>query len=136
LDTTWTEAIVTEDECAIRELVDSWMSASKAGDAQTLLSLMTDDVVFMVPGQEPFGKAEFAAMSSEQQDMRIEGTSNILELQVLGDWAFMRNYLEVSVTPPGAREPVRRAGHTLTVLRKDATGRWQLARDANLVSAR
>jgi uncharacterized protein (TIGR02246 family) len=130
------EAMMTEDERAIRELVDTWMSATQTGDTQTVLALMADDVVFMVPGQAPFGKAEFAAMSTKQQDMRIEGTSKILELQVLGDWAFMRNYIEVSVTPPGATQSVCRAGNTLTVLRKDATGRWLLARDANLVTTR
>jgi uncharacterized protein (TIGR02246 family) len=128
--------MMTEDERAIRELVDTWLSASQTGDTQTVLALMADDVVFMAPGQAPFGKAEFAAMSTKQQDMRIEGTSKILELQVLGDWAFMRNYIEVSVTPPGATQSVCRAGYTLTVLRKDATGRWLLARDANLVTTR
>jgi len=40
---------MTNDERAIRELVQTWMTASKAGDIQTVLSLMTDDVVFMTP---------------------------------------------------------------------------------------
>jgi uncharacterized protein (TIGR02246 family) len=31
------------DERAIRELVQTWMTATKAGDIQTVLSLMTDD---------------------------------------------------------------------------------------------
>ena len=33
------------------------------------------------------------------------------------------------MTPPGG-EPPRRAGYTLTILRKEADGRWRLARDA------
>jgi ketosteroid isomerase-like protein len=37
------------------------------------------------------------------------------------------------MTPPGG-PPVRRAGYTLTILRKEADGRWVLVRDANLVS--
>ena len=40
---------MTNDERAIRELVQTWMTATKAGDIQTVLSLMTDDVVFMTP---------------------------------------------------------------------------------------
>ena len=32
------------------------MSATRAGDIATVLSLMTDDVVFLVAGQQPFGK--------------------------------------------------------------------------------
>jgi uncharacterized protein (TIGR02246 family) len=122
-----------EDERAIRALIDTWMSASKAGDTDTVLSLMTDDVVFMVPGREPFGKQEFASMSRTMQGARIEGISEIRELQVLGDWAYLRNSLQVAVTPPGGNT-VRNAGYTLTLLRKEADGRWRLARDANLLT--
>lgn len=127
---------MTDDERAIRELVDTWISASKAGDTQTVLSLMADDVVFSVPGQEPFGKDAFAAASAAQTGMRIEGKADIVELQVLGDWAFIRNYIELTITPPGAAQPVQRAGYTLTLLRKNADGRWLLARDANLVTTK
>lgn len=42
-------------------MIDTWMKASTAGDITTVLSLMTEDVIFMVPGQEPFGKKAFAA---------------------------------------------------------------------------
>ncbi|CAD6533481.1 hypothetical protein LMG27952_02758 [Paraburkholderia hiiakae] len=125
---------MTDDERAIRELVQTWMQASRAGDTAKVLSLMADDVVFTVPGQEPFGKAEFSAASQAQQDMRIEGTAEIVELHVLGDWAFLRNRIDISITPPGATQPMRRAGYTLTLVRKDASGRWLLARDANLVA--
>ncbi|GLU31071.1 SgcJ/EcaC family oxidoreductase [Trinickia caryophylli] len=124
---------MTEDEHAIRALVDTWMSASKAGDTQTLLGLMTDDMVFMTPDREPFGKQAFAAASQAQQGMRIEGTAEILELRVVGDWAFMRNRIDIRVWPPGTAEPIRHAGYTLTLAHKNAAGQWQLARDANLV---
>ncbi|MBB3811590.1 SgcJ/EcaC family oxidoreductase [Pseudochelatococcus contaminans] len=52
---------MTDDEKAIRQVVETWMTASKSGDLATVLTLMTDDVVFMVSGQEPFGKEAFAA---------------------------------------------------------------------------
>jgi ketosteroid isomerase-like protein len=32
------------------------MTASQAGDIPTVLSLMADDALFMVPGRKPFGK--------------------------------------------------------------------------------
>jgi uncharacterized protein (TIGR02246 family) len=128
--------MMSDDERAIRELVQTWMDASRAGDTEKVLSLMTDDVVFTVPGQEPFGKAAFAAASKAQQGMRVEGTTEIVELQVLGDWAFLRNRIDISITPPGATQAMRRSGYTLTLVRKDASGRWLLARDANLVAAK
>ena len=52
---------------------------------------------------------------------------------MLGDWAYLRNFIEITITPAGGT-PVRRSGFTLTILRKEPDGRWLLARDANLVT--
>ena len=123
-----------KDEQEIRELVETWMAATKAGDVDTVLGLMTDDVVFMVPGHEPFGKAAFRAASESMQGMRMESKSEIRELQVIGGWAYARNFIEVTMTPPGGDQPIRRSGYTLTLFRKEADGRWLLARDANLLT--
>jgi uncharacterized protein (TIGR02246 family) len=125
---------MSDDERAIRTLIDTWMSASRNGDTATVLTLMADDVVFMVPGQKPFGKEAFAAASEGMKNVVIDGTSDIRELQILGDWAFLRNYLDLTITPPGGAAPVRRSGYTLTILRKELDGRWVLARDANLLT--
>ena len=78
---------MTDDERAIRQVVDTWMNATRTGDLQTVLSLMTDDVIFMVAGREPFGKKEFAAGADSLEDTRIDGASDIVEIQVAGDWA-------------------------------------------------
>ena len=124
---------MSPDERAIRDLVDNWMKASRAGDTVTVLSLMSDDVIFMVPGREPFGKEAYAASSQSMEGFRLEGSADIRELKVLGDWAYLRNFIEITVTPPGGA-PVRRSGYTLTILRKGTDGKWVLARDANLMS--
>jgi ketosteroid isomerase-like protein len=63
---------------------------------------------------------------------KIDGVSEIEEVRVAGDWAFIRTRLSVTMTPPQGA-PVERAGHTLTVFRREA-GRWRLARDANLLA--
>jgi len=125
---------MSDDETAIRDLVATWMQASRQGDTDTVLGLMTDDVVFMVPGHEPFGKAAFLAASESMKGMRMESKSEIRELQVIGGWAYARNFIEVTMTPPGGDQPIRRSGYTLTLFRKEADGRWLLARDANLLT--
>src|SRR5262249_15808783 len=79
---------------------------------QTVLSLMTDDVMFMVLGREPFGKEAFAAMS---QGVRVEGASDIRELKVLGDWAYLRR--------PAARQCGARAGRLRYSARRGDNGR-------------
>jgi ketosteroid isomerase-like protein len=43
----------------------------------------------------------------------------------------MWTWLSVIATPPQGR-PVTRAGHTLSILRKE-NGKWRLARDANML---
>jgi uncharacterized protein (TIGR02246 family) len=91
------------DERAIRDLVATWMEASRAGDTAKVLSLMADDVIFQVPGREPFGKEAFAAMSEGMKGVRMEGSSDIRELRVLGDWAYLRNHITITVTPPGGQ---------------------------------
>jgi uncharacterized protein (TIGR02246 family) len=122
------------DEQAIRQLVSDWLGASKAGDVDKVLSLMTDDVVFLVHGERPMHKSEFAAAARSQAGPSapsVDGSADIQELKVLGDWAYMWTKLRVVVTPKGTA-PIARAGYTLTILRKE-NGQWRLARDANML---
>ena len=124
------------DEQEIRELIATWMAATRSGDTETVLKLMTDDVVFLVPGRPVMRKADFAAAAAAQSDPpapKIDGTSEIQEIKVLGEWAFMWTKLTVVATPPGNAQPAKRAGHTLSVLKKE-NGKWLLARDANLLA--
>ena len=121
------------DEQAIRELIATWMRASIAGDTDTVLSLMTDDVVFTVAGHEPFGNAAFAAAADRMRGTRLEGTAEVRELEVRGDLAYSRTYLQVTMTPSSGRA-VRRRGYAMTIFRKGADGLWRLARDANLMT--
>jgi ketosteroid isomerase-like protein len=83
------------------------------------------------------GKAAYAEQAKPQQGppekrMKIDGTSEIQEVQVAGNLAYLWSKLRVDVTPPGG-EKICRAGHTLTVFRKSG-GKWLLARDANLLT--
>jgi|SRR6185436_7227732 len=125
---------MSDDVRAIRNLIDRWMKASKAGDTAAVLNMMTDDVVFMTSGREPFGKEEFASISVGMKDMKFDGTAEVEELAITGDWAWARTHLSVSVTMPDGKE-MRRSGYTLTILTKDMDGRWLIARDANLLRA-
>lgn len=127
---------MNNDEQEIRELVAKWMDATKAGDVETVLSLMADDVVFLTPGQPPMTKAKFAEAAKAQASgkaPKFEGKSEVQEIKVLGDWAFMWTRLKVVATPPDGAPPVTRAGHTLSILQKQ-NGRWVMARDANMLA--
>lgn len=95
---------------------------------------MTDDVVFLVAGQSPMGKAAFASAAESPPDERptFEAESDIKEIYVEGNIGYLWSHLTVTVTPPGGGDSITRSGHTLTIFRK-IEGRWLLARDANLL---
>jgi len=124
------------DESEIRQLIATWMAATQSGDVKTLLSLMSDDVIFLTPGTNIMRKPEFEQSAKAQASgaaPKFEGQSEIQEIQVLGDWAFMWTKLTVTATPPGGGPTTKRAGHTLSILKKQ-NGKWVLARDANLLA--
>ena len=126
------DEVSQSEEQAIRDLVDTWLAASKKGDLTTMLNLLANDVIFMVPGKEPFGKETFAQNYEQLKDTKIETRSDIQEIKILGEWAWMRNFLRVTFTPTGG-ESTEHSGYILTILRKNADGRWVIARDANLL---
>ena len=122
------------DEKAIRNLIETWLNASKAGDTATVLGLMSADVVFLQPGREPMrGRQEFEAAQIGVRDFEIDGHADIQEIHINGDWAYCWNFLTVSFTPKNGGPPGKRAGNVLTVLRKE-NGRWVIFRDANLLT--
>jgi uncharacterized protein (TIGR02246 family) len=124
-----------KDEQAIRGLIETWLCATRAGDVETVLSLMTSDVVFLVPGQPPMqGRAAFGeALGAVLGKHVIESSSEIDEIVVSGDLAYCRTRLEVTVTSRHNDTPMRRSGHTLSILRREQDGKWRLARDANML---
>lgn len=127
---------MSSDEQAIRQLVSMWMDATRAGEIDTILSLMSDDAVFLRAGQPIMRKPDFEIAARAQasgEAPKIDGTSDIQEIQVMGDWAFMWSKLTVVATPPGDSSKVTRAGHTLTVFNRQ-NGKWVLARDANMLA--
>ncbi|WP_218146858.1 hypothetical protein [Nitrosospira sp. Nsp14] len=84
-------------------------------------------------------KADFAAAARAQSGQgnkgapQFDGRSEIREIKVLGDWAFMWTKLTVIVTSPSDAQSMTRAGYTLSILKKQR-GKWLLARDANMLA--
>jgi uncharacterized protein (TIGR02246 family) len=127
---------VSADEEQIRALIETWMTATKAGDLARVLELMDEDVVFIGPGRPPMrGRDAFAAASRAMEGkVRFEGTADIQEIEVFGDWAYLWNQLSVTTVPDADGAPTRRTGPVLSVLRKKPDGRWVIFRDANMIT--
>lgn len=123
------------DEQAIREVHTTWIDAVNAGDLVRLLTLMTDDVVFLNPSQAPFGRDGFSGVfPTAHQQSRIRCISDLEEVVIVGEVAYTMCRDSVSVTPRAGGEATELAGHRITIYRKQPDGRWLLARDANTLS--
>ena len=124
---------MTGDEEAIRTLFDHWQRASRAGDVETLLGFVTEDAVFLAPGQPPIrGKAavhDLFRLALARFEM--EQSFAIEEIQVLGDWAFCWGVDSSVMRPRGGGDAVRARGMGLSLLRRGPDGRWRFARGIN-----
>ena len=125
---------MSDDERAIRDVIATWLRASAEGDSAQVLDLMTDDVVFLTPGQPPFGKEKFAAAQEGLREYRMAAHSEVREVRVAGDWAYSWTDLAITITPLEGGDAVRRKGNTLSIFERRADGRWVLSRDANLLA--
>jgi len=52
---------------------------------------------------------------------------------VLGEWAYLWTELTVVMTRKTGGAPIKRAGNTLSILRKE-NGAWVIFRDANMLA--
>jgi len=126
---------MADDKQQIRDLIDNWTSASAAGDTSKILALMDEDAVFLRAAQPAMGGREaFAAQFQKAiEQVRIEATSNVQEIEVSGDMGYCWNELSVTMTPLRGGPPMQHKGPVLTIFRKKADGTWVLSRDANLL---
>ncbi len=123
------------DEQQIRELMAEWSRRTAVGDVEGVLALMTDDAIFLTPGNPPMTKTDFAAgFRSFAGKVEIEATQDVQDLQVSGDLAYSWSHLSVAMTNLETGGKTERVGHVLTVFRKAPSGEWLLARDANLMA--
>lgn len=120
------------DEQAVHEHHAAWMTAVNAADLARLLQLMTDDVVLLNPGGTPLGRDGFvAAFQGGHAQFHLRCTSELQEVVVVGDLAYSWCRDTLSLVPRAGGDAAQLAGHRITVYRKQADGRWLLARDAH-----
>jgi uncharacterized protein (TIGR02246 family) len=102
---------MASDEREIRTVHSIWIDAVNAGDLARLLTLVAEDVVFLTPGQAPFGREGFSSnFRTAHQQMRICCTSELEEVIVVGEVAYTRSRDALSVTPRAGGKAAQFAG--------------------------
>ena len=121
-----------EDERQLRRLIAVWMQSMEEGDVDTVLSLISNDAVFLMPGQAPMKKTDFAETQHAIVHLKFSIDYDIQDLAVSGDLAYCWNHLSVEIDLMEQGETLQRAGNVLSVFRKE-DGKWRMLRDANLL---
>lgn len=125
---------MTSDEQQIQELLEAWHRHSAEGDLDAVLELMTDDAVFLRCGTPPMNKEQFAEGFRDWEGRAtIESKYEVKEIRTSGDVGYLWSYLHIVMTSKETGSSSEREGHVVSVFRKSAAGKWQLARDANLI---
>jgi len=127
-----------EDKVAIRSVVTAWAKATTEGDLAAILNLMTDDVVFLTPGNPPMLRDAFRkGFENMIRSVSIKAKPDVkgLDITVEGNIAMSWGTLEIEITPLAGGVVRTAKGHTLSALRRGLDGQWRIFRDANLLSA-
>ena len=118
------------DRQAIQELGRNWEEAVRRKDVDLLLELVTDDVVFM-PGNAPsvVGRAALKqAYGAMFAGFEFEQSFAPEEIQVGGNWAFVRGTDTLEMKPLAGGDPVVVRGRGISILRRVEDGSWKFAR--------
>jgi uncharacterized protein (TIGR02246 family) len=128
----------SDDEAAIRAVVETWHRATSAGDIARVLPLMAEDALFLVPERLPMrGRAAFERGLKELLATHtIASSGEVREVEVSGNLAYSWAELNVTVTPLDGGPPNTHSGPTLSIFRKQLDGRWVLLRDANMLASK
>ncbi len=125
------------DEQAIRDLFNNWIQSTTEGDLELARQCIVDDAIFFVPGAGEMDKETFAqgAAGGSPEDSPIDYAldSQLRELKVLGDHAYLWIESTLICTPKNGDPSTKMAGHSLSIVVKKE-GRWQIMRDANTMT--
>jgi len=115
----------------IEEIDRAWIAAFNAGDVDAVVSLYTDDVVVMPPGEPSLRGRDavrrWMAAFFERHTAR-QGLVND-EVVVAGEWAWMRGHFDLAVTARDGSGERRHRGKHLVIWRRQEDGGWRAARD-------
>ena len=111
---------------------EAYVAAINSNNLDTLLGVLTDDVVFLSAGEPPMvGKAAVKPwLTAYLAAYKTHWDKPVDEFIVNGEWAYERYSWKSSDTPVAGGDAVTDTGWGLVVYHHDADGTWRVARDA------
>jgi uncharacterized protein (TIGR02246 family) len=126
-----TDANITKDDAAIREVMEAYNAALNGGKTSAVLSLYTDDGVFMPPySQSAVGiDAVRKAYDAVFDELKFHVKFNIAELVVMAPtWAYVRTNSAGTTDHHSTGKTTAEANQELFIFKKGDDGKWRIAR--------
>ncbi|MBI1984354.1 MAG: DUF4440 domain-containing protein [Acidobacteria bacterium] len=108
----------------------AWADATRRGDVDGMLALLTADYVLWAPGVAPVEGRESVrrVLAAAVAAYEIETILQTVERVIVGDVAWERGIETQHVRPRGGGESIERRQRLFLVLRREADGCWRYAR--------
>jgi len=120
----------TEDVAKIRELIRKTTEANNLGDVDAWVDLFDDNAVYMANGQP--GVTTREGLEETARSGFSYGKTDIVitpdEIEVLGDWAFIRSHVKGTFSPFNDESPFPIDMKQIVLYRRQADGNWKIAR--------
>lgn len=111
---------------------EAYVAAINSNDLDTLLEVLTDDVVFMAAHDKPYVGKEAVRpwLEGYLSAYKTHWDKPVQEFVVIGDWAFERYSYTSTDTPLAGGEVITDTGWGFVLYHREADGKWRVARDA------
>ena len=124
------EAATTKaDVEAIERLVKQYEDAVNAADVEAWLKVLTDNAIWMRPGNTSLnGKDALRPWGQEAFDYaNLVYAFSTEQIEVAGDWAFLRGSGTVEVTPKDSGQTRHSSYKYIWIMRQQADGSWKFS---------
>jgi len=122
----------TDADAAAHLAHEAYVTAINSNDLETLLDMLTDDVVFLAAHAPPMvGKDQVRPwLEGYMAAYETHWDKPVQEFVVSGEWAFERYSYKSTDTPRAGGDVIEDTGWGLVIYHHDADGKWRVARDA------
>lgn len=128
-----TSASAQQDQAeveAIRHVFEQFDSTANAGQAEEWMSLLTEDVIWMIPNQTSLvGKqAVRGRVEPFFANLNMHHVTNVDEVRVAGKWAYMRGTYNFRFAQKAGGAPTDDAGKIVYLLERQPDKTWRITR--------
>lgn len=122
-----------KDLLEIQNITTDWISAIKSKNVTNIISMITEDAIFSSPNNQLLQgkKAVEKLYITLFSQFNITQTLEYNEIKINGNWAFTMGTDQLVLEPLSDGKSMILKGHAMSILFKQADGKWKIARGIN-----